>query len=149
MQSEDFIKSLDEMLKSQGIAWIAVTGRSMFPTLQEERDFVCLRRCTPADFRRGIILLYRRKDGTIVLHRVRKVLPNGMLLMNGDAQAWCEQIEQKQVVAVAGEMIRKGKRMDCRSVKLCLWDMWWYSTRPFRPLIKKVFGSLKGHRKLF
>ena len=135
LQAEEFLDALEEAFQKKGTALVAVTGGSMAPSLRPNRDYVQLRRCRPTDFRRGTILLYRRENGAILLHRIRKVLPGGRLLMNGDAQAWCEQIECSQAVAAAAECLRNGKRLACRGLKLRLWNICWYPTRPFRPFL--------------
>lgn len=147
LQAEDFLDALEEAFQKKGTALVAVTGGSMTPSLRPNRDYVQLRRCCPTDFRRGVILLYRRENGAIVLHRIRKVLPDRRLLMNGDAQAWCEQIECSQAVAAATECLRNGKRLACRGLKLRLWDVWWYPTRPFRPFMISLLRLFRKKNK--
>ena len=73
------------ILSSDGVFPLTVTGSSMAPLLKDGRSTVLLTK----DFvpKRGRILLFRRRDGSLILHRVRKIDGN-TLVMNGDAQDW-------------------------------------------------------------
>lgn len=135
---------LVELIRSGAYIPLCVTGTSMRPTLKPERDVVWLKACTPDDLTRGRILLFRRLDGSFILHRIRRRLSDGRLIMNGDAQAWCETISPERAVAVVEEMEIRGKRISYKSVPLRLWDFLWYPTRPLRPLIFRLRGAIKS-----
>ena len=135
---------LADVVQSGGYLPLCVTGTSMCPTLKPERDVVWLRACTPNDLTRGRILLFRRQDGTFILHRIRKRLPDGRLIMNGDAQSWCETISPEYAIAVVEEMEIKGKRIPHKSVSLLLWDNFWYPTRSLRPLIFRIGTAIRS-----
>ncbi|MGM9681685.1 MAG: hypothetical protein ACI3XR_09295 [Eubacteriales bacterium] len=115
----------------------------MRPLLRHGRDTVWLRAFCLEDCKRGSILLYRRPNGRLVLHRVRKCLPDGYR-MNGDAQTWCEDISKEQVVAQAYQIRRKGKVISCNSPGLKLWDMLWFPTRPIRSVLFKIGHYIKN-----
>jgi hypothetical protein len=68
--------------------------------------------------------------------------------MHGDAQYWCEEIKEEQVLAVVTFIERNGKKTSCNSltykIKIELWQLF----KPVRLLlcrvqrkIKKVFGK--------
>lgn len=126
---------------SGGEVLLAVTGSSMAPLLKNGKTTVVLSGSfTPS---RGRILLYRRADGSLLLHRVRKVHRDGCLLMNGDAQSWCETIRPEQAVAaVVGIDFGKG-RIKYNDPLLCAWDFLWYFTRPVRPQLFRFFGRIR------
>ena len=63
---------------------LTVTGGSMLPLLAGGRDRVTLGP-VPERLRRGEVLLYRRADGSYVLHRVTAVTSQGLTMM-GDNQ---------------------------------------------------------------
>ena len=77
----EFTPVLEEILASGGSASIVVSGSSMRPFLKGGRDIVCLRTCTEKDLKQGQILLFKRPDQSLVLHRVRSILPDGRLVM--------------------------------------------------------------------
>ena len=143
VSGEDFAPVLTEILSSGGSVSLVVSGSSMRPFLKHGRDSVCLRSCTEKDLKCGQILLFKRRDQTMVLHRIRRVLPGGQLVMNGDAQAWCETIFAGQVMAVAAFVERKGRRIPCDCSLFRLWNLFWYPTRPIRPALIKVGHLLR------
>ena len=103
IEADALVKAL---LSSDGVFPLTVTGSSMAPLLKDGRSTVLLTK----DFvpKRGRILLFRRRDGSLILHRVRKIDGN-TLVMNGDAQDWCERILPHQVIA-AVEYIKNGQQ---------------------------------------
>lgn len=145
----EFAPVLTEVLSSDGHISLVVSGFSMTPFLKHGRDTVHLRTCTKKDLRRGQILLFKRCDGSLILHRIRKVLPDGQLVMNGDSQTWCETISYSQVLAVAFDIERNGQHIPCDSIRFGLWNLFWYPTRPVRSAIFKAGRVLlrKGMRQ--
>ena len=133
---------LTEIISAGGRICLVVTGSSMAPFLKHGRDIVYLRTWKENDRKRGQILLFQRQDRSLVLHRIRKCLPDGKLLMNGDAQAWCETISLNQVVAVVSSIERKGQHLPCDHIWFRFWNWLWYPTRPIRPILFKLWRIL-------
>ena len=117
---------------------LVVTGSSMMPLLKPERDSVWLRKSDSV--RRGRILFFRRNNGTFVLHRVRRVLPDGSWIVNGDAQEWLETVHPDQAVAVVTQIVRNGRTIRWNHPLLQLWDILWYPTRPIRPFLFRLYA---------
>ena len=87
---------------------LTVTGGSMLPLLAGGRDRVTLGP-VPERLRRGEVLLYRRADGSYVLHRLTDFGPDGTLVFCGDRQIELERgIRPEQVIARAVAFERKG-----------------------------------------
>ena len=107
--------SLEEIISSGGHFTLCVTGSSMNPFLVHGRDSVRLIKCRPQDFKKGRILLFRRKSGELVLHRVMRVKSDGNLVMNGDAQIWCETISSDAVIAAVSAVEQNGRVISCDS----------------------------------
>ncbi len=133
----EIAETLENTVKDGGCVPLAVTGSSMMPFLKEGRDVVWLRKCTEADFERGKILLFRRDNGAFILHRIREILPDNKLLMNGDAQYWCETINKSQVIAVVSEIERDGKKKPCSR------NFLWHILKPLRPYIFRIQRKIK------
>ncbi len=133
---EDLLKLLESGVKIP----LVVTGRSMSPFLKHEKDTVWLVRTE--QYRRGQILFFRRQDGSLVLHRIRRIYSDGTMLVNGDAQTWCEKVGHDQAAAVVCAVTRNGKtrKADCMIWKIR--DLLWYPTRPIRPVIFRLYGGL-------
>lgn len=133
---------LTEIISAGGRICLVVTGSSMRPFLKHGRDMVCLRAWEENDIKRGQILLFQRQDQSLILHRIRKCLQDGKLLMNGDAQAWCETISLNQVVAAVSSIERKGQHLSCDHIWFRFWNWLWYPTRPIRPILFKLWRIL-------
>lgn len=137
----------EELLRNGAELPLFVSGNSMNPFLIDGRDIVFLRVCTQADFSRGNIILYRRSDSSLVLHRIKKVLPDGMLLMNGDAQTWCEKIKQSQAVAVVCSVERDGNRKNANCFYLKMRNSLWQLLMPVRSHIMRLWRRFKSLEK--
>lgn len=147
-----FADSFEKTIKDGGFVPVVVTGNSMNPFLVNGRDVVWLSACGEKDFKKGKILLFKQDDEKLVLHRLRKILPNEELLMNGDAQIFCEKIKKNQVIAVAVWVERQNKKRRCRSRRV------WQMLMPLRPYmmrlwrkkhkLSELFEKWKGHTRL-
>ena len=135
--SAQFAETVEKAINDGGCVPLVVTGNSMNPFLKDGKDVVWLKKCGESDFKRGKILLFKRENGALVLHRVRNVLSDGELLMNGDAQYWSEKISKSRVIAVVTQVERNGQKKPCGSNTL------WHVLKPFRPLIMRVWRKLK------
>ncbi len=141
--STEFVRIIEDTVKKSGSMPLVVTGNSMNPFMKDGRDTVWLEDCKALDYKRGKILLFKREDGKIVLHRVRKVMSDGILVMNGDAQYWCEEIKKEQVLAVVTYIERNGKKTSCNSLTYKIKIELWQLLKPVRPLIFKVQRKIK------
>lgn len=134
---------VENTVNGGGCVPLVVTGNSMAPFMKDGRDTVWLKKCTEADYKKGKILLFRRADGKMVLHRVIKVNSLGVLTMNGDAQFWCEDIKKEQALAVVSHIERNGRRRSCGSMiyktKIAIWQ----ALKPLRPLLFRVQRKIK------
>ena len=116
--SAEFIGIIEDTVKKGSSMPLVVTGNSMEPFMKDGRDTVWLECCKDSDYKRGKILLFKREDEKIVLHRVRKVMPDDVLIMNGDAQYWCEEIKKEQALAVVTYIEKKRKKDILQFIKL-------------------------------
>lgn len=139
----EFVGIIEETISEGGKMPLVVTGNSMGPFLKDGRDIVWLEKCCETDFKKGKILLFRRSSGKIVLHRVLKISSDGTLVMNGDAQLWCETIKKDQVLAVAAHIETNGKKISCNSFTYIFRTAIWQFLKPLRPLIFRVYRKLK------
>lgn len=144
--SADFAEIIEETINAGSCVPLVVTGNSMKPFLKDGKNTVWLEACAESDFKRGKILLFRRKSGAYVLHRVRKVLSDGTLVMNGDAQYWCENIKKEQAIAAVTYIETNGKKKSCSSLVYRIRTEIWQVLKPLRPYI---FGFVRKIKKLF
>ena len=91
-------KSVIDELNKKGIAYFIPKGNSMWPTLKDKAQPVLIKKATePLNV--YDVALYKKEDGTLVLHRVIKVLEDFYVFL-GDSQIVEEKVEKTQVLGV-------------------------------------------------
>lgn len=107
----DLLPFIEEAFGRNTTFKIPITGTSMNPYLVQGRDFVFIEKPVfPLEI--GDIPLYRRDDGTFVLHRVVGKNENGYI-MCGDNQFLLEKnITDKHIIGVVCAICRDGKTFD-------------------------------------
>lgn len=137
---------IEETLKNNDIK-IKPQGYSMYPFIVPGRDSVVLTGIeNPESLRRGDVVLYRREEGILVLHRIWKVRKDG-LYMVGDNQSDIEgPIKKEQVKALLVSIEKNGKYISSRNLWYQICSGIWLMLRPLRPVISRNIAGLK--RKL-
>ena len=134
---------VDELIEENAVLPFYVSGSSMNPFLISRRDIVYLKKPQPVEFKEGRIFLFRRKDGTLVLHRAKSVSEDSIFEMLGDAQCKSEKISKEQIIAIVSEIERKGKRRSIDSVYWKSIDAIWRLLIPFRPVIMRIWFKIR------
>lgn len=145
IKSIDTLKSGDELIdliKSGVNMPLIVTGSSMLPFLKEGCDTVWI--TNEKVYRRGQILFFKRSNGMFILHRIRRIYPNGNILVNGDSQTWCEVVHASQAIGIVCATERNGKIRKSDDFIIRLRDFLWYPTRPIRPFIFRCYRILRN-----
>lgn len=115
---------MERCLQELGYAVVPITGTSMWPLLKEGQSRVQILARADRQLRKGDVVLYRRKDGTLVLHRIIQVTEAHTYLVCGDHQWRAEErVADGQVLAVAQGFFRKNRYFDD--------DTWWYRIYQF------------------
>lgn len=139
--------SVSELITSGASVPMYVSGSSMNPFLISRRDVVWLSRCTDSDLKVGKIVLFRRYNGSLVLHRITKLLPEERIVVRGDAQTWTEEIDKEHIIAVVTDIQRKGVK---RSVDSAYWkivDTVWRMLTPLRSVFMRVWFKIRRKKK--
>ncbi len=128
---------------------IGFQGTSMVPTLRGGRDRVIL--VLPKEkLRKYDLPLYRRDDGSFVLHRIVSVAEDGSYTCCGDHQWRVEKgIRQEQILAVADQIVRKGRLISVHSFGYRLYVRLWCLCLPARSVLIRGVSALRRffHRK--
>lgn len=118
---------------------MVVRGHSMRPALKPDSDAVILSPVADRRLRRGDIVLARTADDRHVLHRIVAFGFDGTLTLMGDGNLHMrEQCRMADVVGVVSAVRDPSGRLR-RPGRACLWRL----SRPLRPLIFKLFPSLR------
>ncbi len=120
---------------------VPVQGVSMRPFLRNG-DFAYLV-ALPDKVKKGDILLFRRKNGQYILHRVYKIRKDGLYLMLGDSQQVPEPVLPDQLRAKVA-FVRCGNQ-DCKPGDLRWWFFAcpWRICAPRRPQIAKLLALFR------
>ncbi|MBR6618833.1 MAG: S24/S26 family peptidase [Clostridia bacterium] len=143
----DVAGSIEEMIQSGATVPVYVSGNSMNPFLVSRRDIVYLKGLCEAELKKGMIILFRRNDGQLVLHRLHRSLFDGRLQVVGDGQVECETIDKAQVVAAVSDIERKGKKFSADSLRWKTAIFFWQLLMPLRPFIMRIWRKLRKIRR--
>lgn len=89
---------------------IAAKGMSMKPLLREGKDRIILAPCDVSGLKVGDVVLYTRRDGSYVIHRIVGVNKDNSFNLMGDFQTVLEQgIKTDRIVAKACGFMRKNR----------------------------------------
>ncbi len=127
---------LPQLLSGDAPFPLTVTGGSMLPFLVSGRDAALLVSVT-RPLRKGDMVLYRRDNGSWVLHRIHRIRGDSLTLL-GDAQSRVEAgIRPEQVHALVCGVLRKGRHLGPGSF---LWEFFEHIWPWFRPLHPGIIG---------
>ena len=128
------------LLEEPGISELplVISGNSMSPFLIGGRDTVYLSR-VERPLRRGDAVLYRRRSGAYVLHRIYRISEGGITMV-GDAQTVLEHgIRPDQIIAIVTRAERKGKPLAPGNFWWFFFEKIWLRLVPFRRFLGKLF----------
>ena len=142
---QELIEDLLSLLEQTEPVPLIISGNSMAPFLKHGRDTVYLSRVTQP-LKKGDMILYRRKNGQYILHRICRVR-NGTYDLVGDGQWGIEPgIRQEQILAVVNTVRRKGKLLRKGSFQWEFFAHVWLALLPARPSITRAYSHLTAGR---
>lgn len=138
--------SLEETLDKIGYICVETKGTSMQPFLVSGRDKVCIEKLNKKPKKHDIVL-YKRTDGSYVLHRIKKVYKNSYALW-GDNHCYIEYgITDEQIIGILVGFYKGEKYIDFRkSFKYKLYQFFWCNSlfiRKVRFKLKRIFKKEK------
>ena len=82
-QMEFFMYTYDieQLLKNGSAVKLKPQGYSMYPLFLPGRDEAVIEHCVPSELHRGDVILYRRVQGILVLHRICRITRDGFYLV--------------------------------------------------------------------
>lgn len=145
LKLEDLLPLLDETLKCGGEFSFFPRGTSMLPMIRQGIDSVKLVSPEKKEPKKGDVILYRRKSGDFVLHRIHSVKNNGeKFSLCGDNQEKLEKnVPLNSVIGVMIGYSRDNEWIPCDDPKYLKYVKKRILIRPFRKYlrcIKKIFA---------
>ena len=124
---QDFILVLEQAVKNGETVSFKPNGNSMLPTILPKIDTVTVTK--PKNLKKYDIILYRRKNGKIVLHRI-VIAHKDYYVLCGDNQFQLEYpISDSQIIGKLSLITKKNKTINLESPGLFykfyirLWDL--------------------------
>ena len=138
------IYEIEPLLKAGACIQIYPQGYSMYPFIDPRRDEVVLAGIEEGSaLRRGDVVLYRRENGMLVLHRIYKIGQDGLYLL-GDHQTAIEgPVRREQVKGKMTGMVRDGRYMDVVNPGYRMLSVVWLWLRPARRVIMVPAARLR------
>ena len=127
------MNNIERSIKELGYAVVPITGTSMLPLLKEGRDLVELEPCSQERLKKGDVVLYKKNDGTLVLHRIIKTENREFFTVLGDHQFNnAERVNKNQIIAVACGFFIKGRYVNEKTQWYRLYKKIWLSSLTVR-----------------
>ena len=138
------MNNIERSIKELGYAVVPITGTSMLPLLKEGRDLVELESCSQERLKKGDVVLYKKNDGTLVLHRIIKTENREFFTVLGDHQFNNdERVNNNQIIAVACGFFIKGRYVNEKTRWYRLYKKIWLCNLNVRRIILAVLSLKK------
>jgi len=139
---QEFMPKLEALINEVQAVPLVISGNSMLPFLIHGRDTVYLSK-VDSSLKKGDIVLYKRDDGSYILHRIYKAEENLFQLI-GDAQPVIEKgIRRNQIIAKVTQIKRKGKLIKEKNLFWKFFQKIWINIIPLRAGLIKIYSSVK------
>ena len=143
---EEMLPLIEECLSNGQSVKFSPRGISMLPMIRQGKDSVSLSK-PPEKLKKFDIPLYRRADGSFVLHRVVKVGKTYTCI--GDNQfAFEKGIEHKQIIALCTAITRDGKTQSVYSMKWRVYAIFRHYSRFPRRVVRGLRRRIKKLLKI-
>lgn len=140
----DIFDFADRFFRQGQSVRIAVTGSSMQPFLRPHLDSVELIQAGLATIEPGDIVLFRRRGGAFILHRLYRKSQDQCYFV-GDAQTTIEgPIEAHQIVARTQAIWKGARRISVRNPLLVFASKAWIRTILVRRILRSVRTRFKN-----
>ena len=138
------MNNIERSIKELGYAVAPIAGTSMMPLLKEGRDRVELKPYCHERLKKGDVVLYKKNDGTLVLHRIIRVENGEFFTVLGDHQFNnAERVNKNQIIAVACGFFIKGRYVTEKTRWYRMYKKIWLCNLNFRRIILAVLSLKK------
>ena len=125
--------NIELCLNELGYAVVPTEGTSMWPLLKQGETLVEAVTKEKKQLKKGDVVLYRKNNGTLVLHRIIKTENDDTFLVLGDHQIKnAEQVRAQQILAVAQGFFRNGHYVDEKTMWYRIYKRIWNQSLTLR-----------------
>lgn len=141
VDTRTYLSVMRELTEEGKEVSLVITGSSMAPFLIHGRDSILFKK-PERELKKGDMVFYQRETGQYVMHRIRKVKPEGYYII-GDGQTAIEgPVSEKQIFAVVIKVCRKGKWLEAGDFWWEFFAHVWINIIPFRRIVDKLLTML-------
>lgn len=136
--------NIEDLLKSGKSVQMKPQGYSMYPLFMPGRDWAVISPVEDLEkLKKGDVVLYRRDQSILVLHRVYRHDSSGFYMV-GDNQKEIEgPLRPDQIRGILTAIIRKGKHISTDNLLYRFLFGVWLLMRPVRPAVSKIVAAVK------
>ncbi len=145
---EQALPLMQEILDSDGEVSFTPSGTSMLPLFRDKKDKIVLKKPS-GKLEKYDVPLYRRKDGSFVLHRVVGINSDGYIMCGDNQNVKEYSIKDENIVAVMTSFYRNGKYVPCSAFSYRLYSIIWTFLLPTRPLYRYTFALYRKIARIF
>ena len=138
------MNNIERSIKELGYAVAPIAGTIMMPLLKEGRDRVELKPYCHERLKKGDVVLYKKNDDTLVLHRIIKTENGEFFTVLGDHQFNNDEwVNKNQIIAVACGFFIKGRYVTEKTRWYRMYKKIWLCNLNFRRIILAVLSLKK------
>ena len=138
---------LEALLQDGNIIRIRPQGYSMYPLFIPGRDEALIESVSADTVRKNDVVLYRRDQSILVLHRICKITAEGFFMV-GDNQSEIEgPLRADQIKGRLIAFVRNGKEISVKNPLYRFLSALWLFMLPLRPVCFRITAFLRGSKK--
>lgn len=146
-KESSYLIDIEKLLRDGHPIRLKPQGYSMYPLFIPGRDEAVIAPCRAETLRRGDVVLYRRDQSILVLHRIWKIRKDGFYMV-GDNQTVIEgPLRPDQIRGKLIACCRNGREFSTRNPFYRMLTGFWLAFRPFRPLAHKAADIFRHIRR--
>ena len=143
IHSREIKQDIEALLLQGSAVQFKPQGYSMYPLFVHGRDQAVVAPVNAEQLKRGDVVLYRRDESILVLHRIWKHRGDRFYLV-GDNQKEIEgPLRPDQMRGILVEIVRNGRRFSVKNPIYRILSALWLLLRPLRPLLSHIAAGCK------
>lgn len=138
VDTQEYVTMLKELVEEGHQVSLLISGSSMAPFLIHHRDTIYFKK-PDRELKAGDMVFYRRENGRYVMHRIRRIRPEGYYMI-GDAQTEIEgPLKREQIFGLITAVERKGKLIRPGDFWWEFFARVWLRIIPLRNWIRRIY----------
>ena len=138
---------LEQLLRDGNIIRIKPQGYSMYPLFIPGRDEALIQQTSATNCRRNDVVLYRRDQGILVLHRICRITEDGFFMV-GDNQWEIEgPLRSDQIIGKLVAFVRNGREISVQNPVYRFLSSLWLLMLPVRHFCFRLTAFFRRIRR--